>query len=202
MSALGQKQTSRHFLEGGVAKADVRFWHKADVARLSGKADIDWATTVTAIPCSRVAVNAVGVRAMSGLPPIAGAGGGESLRLAVFRLLPPVLGAAGLSLSLASGASASTSGAALDVPAQNTSPNREIFLGEEEISDVSLSTFYVFDKENVAQPQLGKKVAQWGCRGCGCRGCRCGGCRCGWRGCCSCGGCGGCCLSWGRCAWC
>jgi len=77
----------------------------------------------------------------------------------------PVLGAAGLSLSLASGASASTSGAALDVPAQNTSPNREIFLGEEEISDVSLSTFYVFDKENVAQPQLGEKVAQWGCRG-------------------------------------
>jgi len=80
MSALGQKQTSRHFLEGGVAKADVRFWHKADVARLSGKADIDWATTVTAIPCSRVAVNAVGVRAMSGLPPIAGVATRRRLR--------------------------------------------------------------------------------------------------------------------------
>jgi hypothetical protein len=114
----------------------------------------------------------------------------------------PVLGAAGLSLSLASGASASTSGAAADVSPQNTSPNHQIFLGEEEISDVSLSTFYVFDKENAAQPRVGEKVA-WGC---GCRGCRCGGCRCGWRGCWGCGGCGGCawgcCLSWGRCGWC
>ena len=114
----------------------------------------------------------------------------------------PVLGAAGLSLSLASGASASTNGAAADVSRQNTSPNHQIFLGEEEISDVSLSTFYVFDKENAAQPRVGEKVA-WGC---GCRGCRCGGCRCGWRGCWGCGGCGGCawgcCLSWGRCGWC
>ena len=114
----------------------------------------------------------------------------------------PVLGAAGLSLSLASGASASTSGAAADVSPQNTSPKHQIFLGEEEISDVSLSTFYVFDKENAAQPRVGEKVA-WGC---GCRGCRCGGCRCGWRGCWGCGGCGGCawgcCLSWGRCGWC
>ena len=73
----------------------------------------------------------------------------------------PVLGAAGLSLSLASGASASTSGAAADVSPQNT-PNHEIFLGEEEISDVSLSTFYVFDKENAAQSRVGEKVA-WGC---------------------------------------
>src|ERR1700756_5208708 len=92
----------------------------------------------------------------------------------------PVLGAAGLSLSLASGASASTGGPAADVSPQNASPNHEIFLGDEEISDVSLSTFYVFDKENTAQPQLGQKVA-WGCR-CGCGGCRCGGCPCGWGG--------------------
>jgi len=113
----------------------------------------------------------------------------------------PVLGAAGLSLSLASGASASTSGQVADVTPQNTPPNHEIFLGDEEISDVSLSTFYVFDKENAAQPKLGEQVA-WGCRGCGCRGCRCGGCRCGWRGCWGCGGCGGCCWSWGFCRWC
>ena len=117
----------------------------------------------------------------------------------------PVLGVAGLSLSLASGASASTSGQVADVTPQNIPPNHEIFLGDEEISDVSLSTFYVFDKENAAQPKLGEQVA-WGCRGCGCRGCRCGGCRCGWRGCWGCGGCGGCawgcCLSWGRCGWC
>src|SRR5689334_18604457 len=98
----------------------------------------------------------------------------------------PVLGAAGLSLSLASGASASTGGPAADVSPQNASPNHEIFL---------------VDKENTAQPQLGQKVA-WGCR-CGCGGCRCGGCRCGWRGCWGCGGCGGgCCWSWGFCRAC
>jgi hypothetical protein len=109
----------------------------------------------------------------------------------------PILGAAGL-LSLAGGASAATGGAQLaDLPTQKTAPNHEIFLGEEELSDVSLSTFYVFDKES-AKPQLGDKVAWW--RGCG--GCRCGvGCRCGWRGCggCRCGGCG--CARWGRCRW-
>ena len=112
----------------------------------------------------------------------------------------PVLGVAGLSLSLAGGASASTSEAAVDVSPQNTSPNHEIFLGEEEITDVSLSTFYVFDKENTTQARLGEKVA-WGCR-CGCGGCRCAGCRCGWRGCWGCGGCGGCCWSWGFCRAC
>src|SRR5215472_185935 len=111
----------------------------------------------------------------------------------------PVLGAAGLSLSLASGASGSTGGSAANVTPQNTTPNHEIFLGDEEVSDVSLSTFYVFDKENTAQPQVGEKVAAWGC---GCRGCRCGGCRCGFRRCWGCGGCGGCCWSWGFCRWC
>ena len=112
----------------------------------------------------------------------------------------PVLGAAGLSLSLAGGASASTSGPAADITPPNVSPNHEIFLGEEEITDVSLSTFYAFDKENTLTPQVGEKVAYW--RGCGCRGCRCGACRCGWRRCWGCGGCGGCCRSWGRCRWC
>ena len=66
----------------------------------------------------------------------------------------PVLGAAGL-LSLAGGASAATSTAPVaDLPAQTTAPNHEIVLGEEELSDVSLSTFYVFDKES-AKSQLG-----------------------------------------------
>jgi hypothetical protein len=111
----------------------------------------------------------------------------------------PVLGAAGL-LSLAGGASAATSAASVaDLPAQTTAPNHEIVLGEEELSDVSLSTFYVFDKES-AKPQLGDKLAWRGCGGCrcGCGGCRCGGC--GWRACggCGCGGC-GCCFRWGRC---
>jgi hypothetical protein len=106
------------------------------------------------------------------------------------RIALPALGLAGLSLSLAGGASASTSGPTTDQP-QTTSPHHEILLGEEEISDVSLSTFYVFDKEN-AKPQLGEKLAWGGCR-CGCGGfrgcgCRCGGCGCFFRGC-RCGGC-------------
>ena len=58
----------------------------------------------------------------------------------------PVLGAAGL-LSLTGGALAATSGApGAGLATQKAAPNHEIILGEEEISDVSLSTFYVFDK--------------------------------------------------------
>ena len=102
----------------------------------------------------------------------------------------PVLGAAGL-LALANGASAE---ATIDTSMPNTSVSRPVLLGEEEISDVSLATFYVFDKENAQKPQLGQQLAF---RGCGCGGCRCGGCRC-FHGCfracrCGCGGCGGCC---------
>jgi len=107
----------------------------------------------------------------------------------------PLLGITGASLALAGGASAATTGQVTDT--LNTSPRHEVFLGEEEISDVNLSTFYVFDKENAAQPEAGEKVAWWG--GCRCGGCRCG---CGWRRCGGCGGCGGCCASWGRCRWC
>jgi hypothetical protein len=124
----------------------------------------------------------------------------------------PVLGAAGL-FSLAGGvgaASASTGAPAADVPLQKVTPNHEIMLGEEELSDVSLATFYVFDKENAAAMQSGVKVAWRGCGRCGgCgRGCGCGGRGCGWRGC-RCGGCGcwggcgcGCCVSWGGCRIC
>src|SRR5215468_2260894 len=92
----------------------------------------------------------------------------------------PVLGVAGLSLSLTAGASATTGGSVADMPTtQNNALGHEITFGEEEISDVSLATFYVFDKENAVKPQLGEKLA-WACR-CGC---------------------GGCCRSWGRCRWC
>ncbi len=109
----------------------------------------------------------------------------------------PVLGIAGVSFAMAGGASAATGGTAADIPAQTATPQHQLFLGEEEISDVSLSTFYVFDKEKTAATkQLGEKTAWWGCR---CGGCRCGGCRCGWRACGGCGGCGGCCWTWGRC---
>jgi hypothetical protein len=108
----------------------------------------------------------------------------------------PVLGIAGVSLAVAgSGASASTAPVG-DVQLQNAAAHQMITLGEEEISDVSLSTFFVFDKELAAAPQ-GEKVAWGRCGGCRCAG-RCGGC--GWRGCWGC-GCGACCVSWGRCRW-
>jgi hypothetical protein len=56
----------------------------------------------------------------------------------------PVLGAAGLSLSLASGASAATTALAADM-LMRTPASHEIRLAEEELSDVSLATFYVYD---------------------------------------------------------
>ena len=132
----------------------------------------------------------------------------------------PVMGAAGL-FSLAGGvgvAAAATGGPAADLPLQKVTPSHEIILGEEELSDVSLATFYVVDKENAAAVKSGIRVARGcggcgGCggRGCGCRGCggRCaggcgGGCRCGgWWGCAGgCGGCGCWCISTGGCRVC
>src|SRR6516225_4188087 len=60
-----------------------------------------------------------------------------------------VLGAAGLGLSLFGSASGSTIPAA-DIPqSDNTSPNQRFVLGEEEMQDVSLATFHLFDRENV-----------------------------------------------------
>jgi hypothetical protein len=128
----------------------------------------------------------------------------------------PVLGAAGLSLSLAGGASG---GPAVDMRTPKGGVNHEITLFEEEISDVSLATFYVFDKENIGTLRPGVQLARGGCRGggCGCRGCGgcggfrgCGGCRgcVGFRGCggcvgfVACGGCGGCSPWWGGCRLC
>jgi hypothetical protein len=60
----------------------------------------------------------------------------------------PVLGAAGLSLSLASGASAAAGGPAADMLTRNTGVSHESTLCEEEVSDVSLATFYAVNKEN------------------------------------------------------
>ena len=67
----------------------------------------------------------------------------------------PAFGFAGMSLSMASGACASTS----EASANPSSPSQkhEIFLGEEEISDVSLAAFHVFDKENAGPPPLFQK---------------------------------------------
>jgi hypothetical protein len=126
-----------------------------------------------------------------------------------------VLGAAGLGLSLVGSASASTMPTAGIPQSDNTSPNQRFVLGEEEMADVSLATFHLFDRENVGS---GVQLAR-GCGGCG--GCRggggCGGCR-------GCGGCGfgigfdddiwfggwgyggwgygACCASWGACRLC
>ena len=80
----------------------------------------------------------------------------------------PALGFAGMSLSMASGVCASTSEALANtsLPSQK----HEIFLGDEEISDVSLATFYAFDKENAGPPPLFKKLrlAVGGGAGCAC----------------------------------
>src|SRR5271154_2038686 len=101
------------------------------------------------------------------------------------------LGAAGLGLSLVGNASA-TQAPTADVPQSgNTSPNQRFVLSEEEMADVSLATFHLFDKENIGG---GVQLARGGCGGChgcggggGCRGCGGGGCR----GCAGCRGCGG-----------
>ena len=73
------------------------------------------------------------------------------------RKVVPVLGAAGLSLSLAGGASAA-GGQVADVLTHKAVVSHEITLGEEQIADVSLATFYVFDKEN-AGPSAGVRLA-------------------------------------------
>jgi hypothetical protein len=100
----------------------------------------------------------------------------------------PALGMTGLSLSLASGASASTG----EETHPATSQPDEIFLGEEEVFDASLSTFFTFDKENGGANSLAQdvKLARGGGGGCGCGGGH-GGCG-GGGGCAAHAGCGGC----------
>jgi hypothetical protein len=114
----------------------------------------------------------------------------------------PALGAAGLTLSLVGGASAAAVPTADVKQAPNYAPTQALTLGEEEIADVSLATFHLFDKENTGAVSGAVQMA-WGCRCGGCRGCRgCAGCR-ACRGCAGCGGCGGsCCASWGLCRLC
>ena len=75
------------------------------------------------------------------------------------------LGAAGVSLAVTGAASATAP--TTNVPSQDNA--RRLILTEEEISDVSLATFQVFDREN---PPLGQgiRVARGG-GGCGCGGC-------------------------------
>jgi hypothetical protein len=92
------------------------------------------------------------------------------------------VGVVGLSLSLAGAACAESApaNAASATPQANV---RTLNLHEVEVSDVSLGSFRVFDRE-APQDAKPEAVAWWrGCRGCGgCRGCR------GRRGCRGCGG--------------
>jgi hypothetical protein len=111
----------------------------------------------------------------------------------------PVWGAAGMSLAMAGSASAAVA------PAEKGSSHSAppvITLGEEELSDVSLSKFFVYDRESTASNKLGLQYAQrcggrcgggGGCAGAGAG--RCGGGGCAAARCARCGG--GCAV--GRC---
>ena len=119
----------------------------------------------------------------------------------------PALGAAGLTFSLVGGASAAVAPANNESQTPNYSPNHQLTLGDEEIADISLATFYVFDKEAAEAARTGVQLA-WVARCGGCRACRaCRGCAV-VRACrCGCGGCGvgwgtSCCASWGACRLC
>src|ERR1700752_3322149 len=80
----------------------------------------------------------------------------------------PALGAAaGLSLSLAGAAPA---GAAPHMPTLSVEGSHRIVLAEEEISDVSLATFSVVDKERSASSRSNIRLARGGCGGGGCGG--------------------------------
>jgi hypothetical protein len=110
----------------------------------------------------------------------------------------PALGFAGVSFSMASGACASTTEASANTPPTSQSQNQEIFLGEEEIFDTSLSTFFTFDKENGGANPSAQHLKLARCGGFRFRGCGCGGC-----GGCGCGGCGcGVCWTWPWVGWC
>jgi hypothetical protein len=83
------------------------------------------------------------------------------------------LGFAGVSFSMASCACAVIGQANANTPPQQT---HEIFLSEEEISDVSLATFHVFNRENAGTHGARGRLAMGvgGCAGCGGCGCACG----------------------------
>ena len=79
----------------------------------------------------------------------------------------PVLGAAGLSLSFVGGASAAVDAMAPAQSVLNPAVCRQVTLVEEEVSDVSLATFFVFDKDNASTMQPHRRMAR-ACGGCGC----------------------------------
>jgi len=142
-----------------------------------------------------------------------------------------VLGIAGVSWVASTGGSPAempaaslaepTAGSVANLVWQNAAPFRVPTLDEEEISDVSLATFHLFDEDDLGNSQSGIQLAAFhGGGGCGChgggggfRGCGggvrgggCRGCGAGFRGCRGCGvgfrGCGfGGCGCGGGCGW-
>ena len=78
----------------------------------------------------------------------------------------PTLGAAGLSLAMMGGASATIGGPSADITTPKIAPDHELTLSEEEICDISLSTFYVFDKEHATdnRVQVAEAAAKKGCK--------------------------------------
>jgi hypothetical protein len=77
----------------------------------------------------------------------------------------PVLGAAGLSLALASEASLASTAPARDTMTRNVGVSHEITLREEEVCDISLTAFHVFDKEGTNPFPAGERPITLG-QGC------------------------------------
>jgi hypothetical protein len=77
----------------------------------------------------------------------------------------PVLGAAGLSLALASEASLASTSPPLDTMMRNAAVSHEITLCDEEVCDVSLATFHVFDREGAKPFAAGERPVTVG-QGC------------------------------------
>src|ERR1700745_84692 len=100
----------------------------------------------------------------------------------------PALGAAGVTFSRAGSALASAVPTANVPQTPDFAPSQALTLSEEELADVSLATFHLFDNENIAGDVL---IVARGCGGgCGCGGAR--GCGCGGARGCGCGGARGC----------
>jgi hypothetical protein len=92
------------------------------------------------------------------------------------RKVLPFLGAAG---TLAVTGSASATAPTANMAPPDPTPLPVLSSYDEELSDVSLATFYVFDREIAPESLLDQRVAGrcGGCRGCAAAG-RCGGARC------------------------
>lgn len=83
----------------------------------------------------------------------------------------PVLGVAGLSLSLAGAASAAAGTPAPEMVTRPALVGHAATLRDEEVADVSLATFYVFDRDNAPTAKANLRLAMGACGGCaGCGG--------------------------------